>query len=321
MRRTIGAYSYIIRGVEYDIPFREMIVSVLPVVDEFVIVSDPRFKDGTIQAIKDLKSDKVRLVEEELDLNNPGIDGATKAYARSLCKSDFLIQMDSDEVLRKEDLKKFRKLVDNWNIHDFSIIGTGVINWFNGNHFKMSSAGWFKERLSKNVPYITHGIPIRSRVHRGQYYYAKQDTDGAGYIDSNGSSLEASVIAIKDSRNILHDIVWSRYSIWINHYSWYSLPRKWQMKPTWHYFWGVLHGKYKDLDDYKINPDGDPVDFWAVSHVKPLSSYIDAIISEMREPTIIKPMFIKHPKIMKNWLKRQLIYKPTKKELRGGINL
>jgi len=315
---VISAYSYVIRGVEYDIPFRESIVSVLPVVDEFVIVSDPRFKDGTIQAIKDLHSDKIRLVEQELDFSDPGIDGHTKAYARSLCKSKYLLQMDSDEVLRPKDLGKIRKLVDNWK--NSLIVSTGVINWFNGNHFKMGSAGWTKERISVNSSDITHGIPVRSRIQRGSVYYAKSDSDGAGYIDSNGRPLSADY-TIADRIHPIKDIAWGKDSIWIHHYSWYSLPRKWQMKPTWQFFWGLLYGKYKSLDDYTASPDGEDVDFWETSRCRDLQSYIVPITNEMREPTIIKPIFIGHPKIMKDWLKRQLVYNPSKKELRGGIKL
>ena len=64
---TLGLYSYILRGVAYDLPFMEMIKSALPVVDEVCIVTDPRFKDGTIQALRSLDDERISINLERLD--------------------------------------------------------------------------------------------------------------------------------------------------------------------------------------------------------------------------------------------------------------
>ena len=305
----ISGYGYILNGVKFDMPFMEMINSVLPAVDEFIIVTDPRFNDGTIEKLNSIKNNKLKITIKEIDLDNPGVDGATKAYARSLCHGDYLLQMDADEVFRKQDLDKIIKITKNWK-PEWSIIGTGVINWFNGNHFKLNSAGWTKERLSINKPDITHGIPIRSRIMRGDKYYAKEDTDGAGYISSgNGNGIESDYI-LADKNNIVNDIKHNKNSVWIHHYSWYNIPRKWSMKPVWHYFWGVLYGKYRNLNDYKIDRDGNPADFWSDVDLRELRFYVDYIRHEMMENSIIKVKGIRHPSIMNDWLKRQMVYYP-----------
>jgi len=306
----ISGYSYILNGVKFDMPFIEMIKSALPVVDEFVIVTDSRFNDGTIDRLYKLQGNgnpKLRVFVEELDLSNPGVDGATKAYARSLCKGDYLLQMDADEVLREQDYDKIRNIIKNWRKR-WNIIGAGVVNWFNGPHFKLNSAGWTKERLSINSPNITHGIPILSRIMRGNIYYAKRDTDGAGYINNGVGLMSDHIFA--DTVDIVKDIKYNKDSIWIHHYSWYNMPRKWAMKTVWHYFWGLLYGQYKNLDDYKIDLDGNPVNFWSEPVIRDLVCYVDAIANEMKEESIIKVSGIKHPKLMDGWLKRQQVYYP-----------
>ena len=125
---TLGAYGYLLWGNMFDIPYRESILSVLPIVDEFTIVTDRRFNDGTIESLKLLTNEynKIKLIIAEIDLANPGVDGATKALARRHCNSDILLQIDLDEVLREQDYLKISKLVENWNLHD-RIIGTGVV--------------------------------------------------------------------------------------------------------------------------------------------------------------------------------------------------
>ena len=227
-------------------PFMEMIQSVLPVADEVHIVTDKRFNDGTIEKLQTIDNDKVKIHVETIDLDNPAVDGATKQIAREKCTAPILMQMDSDEVARPEDINKINYLKENWPTQ-YDVIGTGVINWFNGNHIKLSSAGSAKERFTRSAGDIYHGIPthLRIAVAGTQYYYAQpESTDGAGLIDNTGNPFVPQLILAEN--NIIKDAA-NPNSIWLHHYSWYSLPRKWEMKQTWHYFWGLLFGKIKTL--------------------------------------------------------------------------
>ena len=326
----IGVYSYVIFGNKFDMPYKEMICSVSPLADEIVIITDPRFKDGTLEDLMVLSENitSLKVIPVELDLNNPGIDGAAKEIARSYCKSRILLQMDADEIVHERDIAKIISLVDKFNLQNMIITGTdqndnpvtdiipveyrlirtGVVNWFNGNNFKMSSAGWIKERMSLNDSEIIHGIPVRNRIPVGQYYRAEEGkTDGAGYINTSGIPIPYDATFAN-----LHDFPKDYNnpdSIWIHHYSWYSLPRKWEMKHLLHYFWGLLYGKYSCIDDYKYNLDDELViDFWNPPDSKPLEEYILPIKDEMKNKSIRHaPSYIKHPDIMQDWLSRQRI--------------
>lgn len=317
MMSNLGAYMYVINGVKHDMPFMESIQSVLPVVDELHIVTDQRFNDGTIEKIQGLKDVRINLHIIDIDLENPAIDGATKQQAREFCTALRLLQMDCDEVLRPEDYPKIQILKEHWP-SKIGIIGTGVINWFNGPHIKLSAAGSVKERFTDSRLEIMHGIPKNLRIDEKkkldtgkQYYYAQpESTDGAGLIDFSLNPLVPQLFFAKGD-NPIKDID-NPNSIWIHHYSWYSLPRKWEMKQTWHYMWGRLFGRYKSLAEYTRDMDREPVSFWGPPIRKPHDSYFEPIEDEMKDKSIVRVNNIKHPDIMKSWLSRQRVYIPKK---------
>jgi len=318
----LGVYSYIIRGVDYDLPFVEMIKSVLPIADEVCILTHKTnekyggkdFNDGTLDILKSMESaeSNLHIYAEEFDFNNPAIDGLSKAISRSKCKSKILMQIDSDEVLREQDYPKIESLKSNWK-SNYGIITCGVINWFNGDYINLAAAGWAKERFSPNDGRITHGIPTELRVpeSNGKYYRTNPGvTDGAGYIDSEGNRMEGNTFMC-DPNNLPEDIH-NPNSIYLHHYSWYSLPRKWAMKQTWHYFWGRLQGKYSSLEDYRIDLDGNRVNFWGAPKKSPPHSYIQAITDEVKRKgkKLVKAKNIDHPEIMREWVDRQIVYIP-----------
>ena len=332
---NIAAYLYLIRGEEYKFPYQECVRSILPFCKSVHVLTDPRFAD-TKKVVENLEalSSKVIVHVEEFDLDNPGIDGVSKARVRELAsksEADWLIQMDADEIFRDCDIPKIEPLLLE---SDVDIISCGQINWFNGNHIKMD-APISKERFSQNVKYITHGIPAQYRTvveKNDKYYYvATHDhdkTDGAGYINLGGMSMSGGTttptdkakifVSIKDNTVFVsNDFVTSlKNDIWIPHYSWYSVPHRWLREKTWNYFWGILRGKYENLSDYE-NVDGMNIDFFAQSRMQTPKSYYEPIINEMRSNKIVYCDWINHPKFIDGWrnIVRPYIYGMKKTRL------
>lgn len=309
--KKVSAYAYGFWLKRYNMPFKESIASTLPLVDEYHIVTDNRFNDGTLEDLRELadQDDKVKIHEECLDLDDPGVDGKTKALARSYCKGDLCLQMDLDEVIYKKDYDAFRTMFATMP-EDVPILGTGVINWHEG-MLKYSAAGWVKERVSWNDSGITHGIPVDLRVDRGDGYdYAEpESTDGAGYIDAEGRGLGAKWYQCK-WKKFPRDFL-NPESIWLGHYSWYFIRRKWQMNHTWDYFWLNLFGKIRGLREYQLSRDGEPVDFWRPRSLPRLEDCQEALKHEMADWTVKPvPSFIYHPSIMQEWIKSIPLYEP-----------
>ncbi len=320
--KTVSAYSYGVWCKRYNLPFLESIRSTLPLVREYHIVTDRRFDDGTLETLQreaERSEGKLIIHEESMDLDDPGVDGKTKALGRSYCKGDLCLQMDLDEIIYQNDYVAFMGMFEKFP-EDVPILGTGVINWHEG-MLKYSAAGWVKERVSWNDPGITHGIPYGLRRDRGDgYFYAEpESTDGAGYIDAQGRGLGAKWYQCnwkKFPRDFLNP-----ESIWIGHYSWFFVRRKWQMNHTWDYFWMNLFGTIKGLREYSINRDGEPVDFWRPRALPPLEGCLEALENEMKDRTV-KPVpdFIYHPDGMSDWLQSIELYDPGKLwRLKRGI--
>ena len=136
--------------------------------------------------------------------------------------------------------------------------------------------------------------------------------DGAGYISKDGQSLISNILlSDNEPKKILKSLDNSNHII-LHHYSWYSLPRKWEMKIMWHYFWGILNGEYESVEDYQnsLNVDEEPVDLFGPVQCKSPSSYMDAITNEMKNKTIISGDKIPHPEVVIDWVNKQRVYIP-----------
>ena len=331
---NIGAYMYLIRGDEYKFPYQECIRSILPFCDGVHVLTDPRFKDTNAVVEKlELLSSKVNVHVEGLEFGNPGVDGISKARARELASQggyDWLYQTDADECFRDQDIPKIEPLLSET---DDDLICCGQINWFNGNHIKLD-APVAKERFSRNAKYITHGIPVQYRRERedGLFYVDEgSPADGAGYINMGGDSISGGNTTPTDKSKIFVTAKGEKVSvsnefmksltedIWIHHYSWYSIAHRWLREATWNYFWGILRGRYQNIEDYE-SADGKNIDFFALAKLRTPQSYFEPIANEMRSPQIIRVDWIRHPKIIDGWrhsvspyiygIKKQKLCKP-----------
>ena len=98
-------------------PFLESFQSVLPAVDELVVVVGDS-SDGSVEAIKNLGSFKIRIVDSLWDMNlktggklfaqqsNLGLDEMT---------GDWVIHIQADEVIHEQDIMKLKEYIIKYN--------------------------------------------------------------------------------------------------------------------------------------------------------------------------------------------------------------
>lgn len=113
----ITAFSYVRNGVQMGYPFLESFQSVLPAVDELVVVVGDS-SDGSVEAIKNLGSSKIRIVDSLWDMNlktggklfaqqsNLGLDEMT---------GDWVIHIQADEVIHEQDIMKLKEYIIKYN--------------------------------------------------------------------------------------------------------------------------------------------------------------------------------------------------------------
>ena len=116
----ISGFTYIRNGFEYAYPFIASIKSLLPIVDELIVVVGDS-SDGTRKAIEQLREGKIKIVDSVWDnslrkggglfaeQSNIGIRNAT---------GDWLIHLQADEVFMQDSRKKLLESIEYANSKD-----------------------------------------------------------------------------------------------------------------------------------------------------------------------------------------------------------
>jgi glycosyltransferase involved in cell wall biosynthesis len=116
---TITAFSYVRNGIQMGYPFLESIQSVLPNVDEFVVVVGDS-TDGTVEAIENLGSEKIRIVNSVWDMS---LKSGGKLFAIQSnigldnMNGDWVIHIQADEVIHENDCAKLKDYIVRYSRH------------------------------------------------------------------------------------------------------------------------------------------------------------------------------------------------------------
>ncbi|MBM4161607.1 MAG: glycosyltransferase family 2 protein [Ignavibacteria bacterium] len=114
---TISGFSFIRNGVTYDYPFRESILSVLPICDEFVVAVGES-DDDTLHRIEALGSPKIKIIETVWDesLREGGYVLAEQTnIALDRVSGDWAFYIQADEVVHERDLPVIHEGVEQVN--------------------------------------------------------------------------------------------------------------------------------------------------------------------------------------------------------------
>lgn len=147
----VSAFSICRNAVKFDYPIVEFIRAGLPLVDEF-IVNVGQSDDGTLELIRSIGSDKIRIVESFWD-DNLKKDGllfsieTNKALAR--CTGDWALYLQADEVLHERDYETIRKSMRD-HLADPAVLGlTFRYLHFYGDYYSLNP--WFYHRAVRII--------------------------------------------------------------------------------------------------------------------------------------------------------------------------
>ena len=123
----ISGFTFLRNASKLFYPVRESILSILPLVDEFVVaLGDCEADDDTQELLESLNSDKIRIIHTTWDTES---FPRNAEYARqtdiamSHCSGDWLFYIQSDEVIHEEDhaeiLGACERYVDNPGVEGF----------------------------------------------------------------------------------------------------------------------------------------------------------------------------------------------------------
>jgi glycosyltransferase involved in cell wall biosynthesis len=164
---SISGFTFIRNGVELGFPFEASIRSLLPLVDEFVVVVG-KSNDDTLARIHAIGSSKIRVIEtiwNERMADRGFVYAQQKMIAQFACTGDWAFYLEGDEVVHEAELANIRASVDKH--HPNAAVEALVFDYFHfygTPEFVANSPAWYRRecRLIRNT--------IRSYAPDGQYW-------------------------------------------------------------------------------------------------------------------------------------------------------
>ncbi len=110
---TISGFTYVRNGFKYGYPFIPSILSLLPVVDELIVVVGDS-TDGTREAIVALNEPKIKLIDtvwDEKKREGGSIFADQSNLGLAQISGQWAVHLQVDEVLHEDDQQKLRQLI------------------------------------------------------------------------------------------------------------------------------------------------------------------------------------------------------------------
>ena len=310
-------------------------MSLLGFCDE-VVVLDGGSDDGTweeLQTMAKLQGDGRLVVKQNSRNWREGrfalYDGQQKAISRTLCTKEWCWQSDIDEIVHEDDWNKIKKIIRQIPKQVTMITLPVTEFWGSKEKVRVDINPW-KQRLSKNLPNITHDVcaSFRAFDENGELY--SKGTDGCEfvYID-NYETIPATTFytpelhevrqkALLGDREALE--VYERYMNkvveelpGVFHYSWFDIKRKiYTYKNYWSKHWSTLYNKVIDdtpennmfFDKAWEDVTDQEIDLLAKKMKIELGGWVFHSKLNFEKPTPWIICHKKQPAIMNSWIEK-----------------
>ncbi len=146
----ISGFTIARNAVKFYFPLKESILSILPLVDEFIVALGDS-EDETEEVVRSLNSPKIRIFRRKWDerlFRGGEILRHETNFALSKCSGDWCFYLQADEVVHEEDLEKIRHYCEKY-LEDERVEGF-LFNyyhfWGDYNHY-LPVHGWYQQEI------------------------------------------------------------------------------------------------------------------------------------------------------------------------------
>lgn len=200
----VSGFTFIKNGQMLGYPFIESIMSVLPILDEFVIAVG-KSEDNTLEMIKSLKNKKIKILETHWneEMQDRGfVYAQQKMIAQYNCSGDWAFYLEGDEIIHEKDLDT---IYNNMELHLPNLKVEAL--YFNYHHFygepgqKFISGYKTAPRIIRNTirSYSPDGLffVVMDKNKKGRYPFA---VDAGCFIYHYGHVRKTSCNQLKDQK-------------------------------------------------------------------------------------------------------------------------
>jgi hypothetical protein len=206
----VTGFTIIRNAIKYDYPVVEAITSILPICDEFVVAVG-NSEDGTLDLIKGINSDKIRIIETIWDdaLRKDGRVLAIetdKALAAVSADTTWAFYIQSDEIVHEKYHQNIKEAMQNYE-HELSVEGLlfKYTHFYGSYKYIADSRKWYRNEIRV----------IRNTKKVNSY------KDAQGFRNNDNTKLKVKAI-----------------DAYIYHYGWVKPPNKMTEKVRGlSYFW------------------------------------------------------------------------------------
>lgn len=148
----ISGFTFLKNGNILGYPFKESILSILPLVDEFV-VNVGESEDDTLEQILALAQEhpKIKVITStwcEKMTSKGYIYGQQKMIAQFQCSGDWAFYLEADEVLHEEDLPKIRSAMEAYlEDEEVEALAFLYLHFYGNAHTCASSPAWYRSEV------------------------------------------------------------------------------------------------------------------------------------------------------------------------------
>ena len=111
----VSGFTIVRNGVKFSYPFKEAILSILSVCDEFIVnVGDS--DDGTFEAIESIRDKKIRIIRRQWDISlrdHGQLLSVETNHALRECSGDWCFYVQADEVVHEKYLPIVKEAMQN----------------------------------------------------------------------------------------------------------------------------------------------------------------------------------------------------------------
>lgn len=148
----ISGFTMVRNADKYYYPIKESILSVLPIVDEFIVaLGDCDNDDKTREQIESINSNKIQIIDRiwnEKDFVDGKIFANETDCALSQCSGDWCFYLQADEVIHEKDLNLIKESCEKYI--DTPIVDGLLFKYYHFfgdyNHY-LPFHGWYKNEI------------------------------------------------------------------------------------------------------------------------------------------------------------------------------